>query len=175
MADRKIKIAHLYPEVLNLYGDRGNILCLKKRLEWRGIECEVTEVKLGDNQDLTDYDIFFIGGGQDFEQEVLLNVLRPAAKLHEPVGAVLDAPVAPAAAERGEAVGPGRVALVHWDLPPRLAEELISARGLNLLELFSVDMATTVKIRPRACVIRISSVPTATDQSFRRIQHLRII
>ena len=76
MADRKIKIAHLYPEVLNLYGDRGNILCLKKRLEWRGIECEVTEVKLGDNQDFTDYDIFFIGGGQDFEQEVLLNDLK---------------------------------------------------------------------------------------------------
>ena len=76
MADRKIKIAHLYAEVLNLYGDRGNILCLKKRLEWRGIECEVTEVKLGDNQDFTDYDIFFIGGGQDFEQEVLLNDLK---------------------------------------------------------------------------------------------------
>ncbi len=76
MSDRKLKIAHLYPEVLNLYGDRGNILCLKKRLEWRGIDCEVTEVKLGDNQSLSDFDIFFIGGGQDFEQEVLLNDLR---------------------------------------------------------------------------------------------------
>lgn len=76
MADKKLKIAHLYPEVLNLYGDRGNILCLKKRLEWRGIGCEVAEIKLGDNQSLADYDIFFIGGGQDFEQEVLLNDLK---------------------------------------------------------------------------------------------------
>ena len=76
MSERIIKIAHLYPEVLNLYGDRGNILCLKKRLEWRGIDCSVTEVKLGDNDSLTDYDLFFIGGGQDFEQEVLLNDLK---------------------------------------------------------------------------------------------------
>ena len=48
MADRSIRIAHMFPEVLNLYGDRGNIICLKKRLEWRGIGCDVTEVKLGD-------------------------------------------------------------------------------------------------------------------------------
>ncbi len=71
-----IKIAHLYPEVLNLYGDRGNILCLRKRLEWRGIDCSVTEIKLGDSSSLSDYDLFFIGGGQDFEQEVLLSDLK---------------------------------------------------------------------------------------------------
>ena len=76
MSERKIKIAHMFPEVLNLYGDRGNIICLKKRLEWRGIDCEINEVKLGDQPDLTQYDLFFIGGGQDFEQEVLLNDLK---------------------------------------------------------------------------------------------------
>ena len=76
MSEQSLKICHLYPEVLNLYGDRGNILCLKKRLEWRKINCTVTEVKLGENDSLTDYDIFFIGGGQDFEQEVLLNDLK---------------------------------------------------------------------------------------------------
>lgn len=74
--DRNLKICHLYPEVLNLYGDRGNILCMKRRLEWRGIDCEVDELKLGDNKDLSKYDLFFIGGGQDFEQEVLLNDLK---------------------------------------------------------------------------------------------------
>ncbi|MDO4621801.1 MAG: glutamine amidotransferase [Eubacteriales bacterium] len=73
---RKLKICHLYPEVLNLYGDRGNIRCLQKRLEWRGISCEVKKVGLGDKDPLTDYDLFFIGGGQDFEQEVLLEDLR---------------------------------------------------------------------------------------------------
>ena len=76
MADRSIRIAHMFPEVLNLYGDRGNIICLKKRLEWRGIGCDVTEVKLGDQLSLSDFDLFFIGGGQDFEQEVLLSDLK---------------------------------------------------------------------------------------------------
>ncbi len=72
----ELKICHLYPDVLNLYGDRGNILCLQKRLEWRGIECGVDYVKLGDHNDLTGYDLFFIGGGQDFDQEILLEDLR---------------------------------------------------------------------------------------------------
>ncbi len=72
----KINICHLYPEVLNLYGDRGNILCMQKRLEWRGIDCEVTPLKIGEKADLTKFDLFFIGGGQDFEQEVLLGDLN---------------------------------------------------------------------------------------------------
>ena len=72
----ELKIAHLYPDVLNLYGDRGNIICLKKRLEWRGIGCEVTEIPIGSNIDLKDFDLFFIGGGQDFEQEALLSDLK---------------------------------------------------------------------------------------------------
>lgn len=70
-----INICHLYPDVLNLYGDRGNIICLKKRLEWRGIEATVTEIPIGKCDSLSDYDIFFIGGGQDFEQKVLLGDL----------------------------------------------------------------------------------------------------
>ncbi len=72
----ELKICHLYPEVLNLYGDRGNILCMKRRLETRGISCSVTDVGIGDDPDLTQFDLFFIGGGQDFEQEVLLGDLR---------------------------------------------------------------------------------------------------
>ncbi len=72
---KKITICHLYPDVLNLYGDRGNIIALKKRLEWRGIECEIKEANIGDSIDVDSTDIFFIGGGQDFEQEVLLKDL----------------------------------------------------------------------------------------------------
>lgn len=71
----ELKICHLYPDLLNLYGDRGNILCLKKRLEWRSIGCEITELPLGATADMTQFDLFFIGGGQDFEQEVLLGDL----------------------------------------------------------------------------------------------------
>lgn len=71
-----LKICHLYPDTLNLYGDRGNILCMKKRMEWRGHEAQIYEVNIGENFNPYDYDIFFIGGGQDFEQSVLLNDLK---------------------------------------------------------------------------------------------------
>lgn len=71
----ELKICHLYPDILNLYGDQGNIICMKKRLEWRNIDCSITEVSIGENADFTDFDIFFIGGGQDFEQGILLEDL----------------------------------------------------------------------------------------------------
>lgn len=76
----ELKICHLYPDVLNLYGDRGNILCMRRRLSWRGIDCSVTELPLGVQDDLTGYDLFFIGGGQDFEQTVLLGDLNAGRK-----------------------------------------------------------------------------------------------
>ena len=71
----ELKICHLYPDILNLYGDRGNIICMQKRMEWRGIQTEVTGISVGDKLNVNDYDLFFIGGGQDFEQEVLLKDL----------------------------------------------------------------------------------------------------
>ena len=71
----ELKICHLYPDILNLYGDRGNIICMQKRMEWRGIKAEVTGISVGDALNYDDYDIFFIGGGQDFEQGVLLKDL----------------------------------------------------------------------------------------------------
>ena len=72
----RLKICHLYPDALNLYGDRGNVLCMQKRLSWRGISCETETLKVGEHKDLSGYDLFFMGGGQDFEQEVLLSDLR---------------------------------------------------------------------------------------------------
>ena len=72
----ELKICHLYPDILNLYGDRGNVTCLRKRLEWRGIGCTVEGISIGQKLDASQYDLFFIGGGQDFEQEVLLEDLR---------------------------------------------------------------------------------------------------
>lgn len=71
-----LKICHLYPDVLNLYGDRGNVLCFEKRLEWRGIGCELVERPLGEHSSLADVDLFFIGGGQDLEQKLLLEDLK---------------------------------------------------------------------------------------------------
>ena len=71
-----LRICHLYPDLLNLYGDRGNIICMRRRLEWRGIGAEITEVPAGAKADFTQFDLVFIGGGQDFEQEVLLGDLK---------------------------------------------------------------------------------------------------
>ena len=48
MPKKKIKLAHLYPKLLNIYGDGGNILTLKKRCEWRDIELIIDEVNIGD-------------------------------------------------------------------------------------------------------------------------------
>ena len=72
----ELKICHLYPDVLNLYGDTGNIICMKNRLKWRGIDVSVTDIPIGEMQSFADFDLFFLGGGQDFEQEVLLEDLH---------------------------------------------------------------------------------------------------
>ncbi len=71
----ELNICHLYPDILNLYGDRGNIIAMRRRLESRGIGVTVDECSIGQPIDIDKYDIFFIGGGQDFEQEVLLRDL----------------------------------------------------------------------------------------------------
>ncbi len=72
----ELKICHMYPDVLNLYGDGGNIRCMTQRLAWRGIGSAVTRLPIGETARLSDYDLVFIGGGQDFEQQVLLEDLH---------------------------------------------------------------------------------------------------
>ncbi len=72
----ELRICHLYPDVLNLYGDRGNVICLEQRLRWRGISVETSGVSIGQPFCPENYDLCFIGGGQDFEQEVLLADLK---------------------------------------------------------------------------------------------------
>lgn len=76
MSDMKIKIMHLYPDLLNLYGDRGNIECLKRRLIWRGIDAEVVSHTCDDSGfNLSDVDILFLGGGSDREQKIVCSRL----------------------------------------------------------------------------------------------------
>jgi len=72
----ELKICHLYPDVLNLYGDGGNIRCLTQRLQWRGIGAKVVKMPIGSTESLAGFDLVFIGGGQDFEQQVLLEDLH---------------------------------------------------------------------------------------------------
>lgn len=71
----RITIGHLYPDLLNLYGDRGNITALKKRLEWRNIQAEIQEFELHDEIDFTALDLVFIGGGSDREQRLVCHRL----------------------------------------------------------------------------------------------------
>lgn len=72
-----LKIVHLYPDLLNLYGDKGNIITLSKRLEWRGINFEIDEITIGEhNKKFSDYHLFFIGGGQDSGQEPVAKDLK---------------------------------------------------------------------------------------------------
>ena len=62
----ELKICHLYPDILNLYGDRGNILCMEQRLRWRGVDVVTEGVSIGEMLDASQYDLIFVGGGQDF-------------------------------------------------------------------------------------------------------------
>lgn len=71
-----IRIAHLYPDMLNLYGDRGNIIALTERMKARQIDVHTDAITMGKSFNADDYDILFIGGGQDFEQDVLLDDLK---------------------------------------------------------------------------------------------------
>lgn len=67
----RLRLVHLYGDLMNLYGDRGNIIALQRRCAWRNIELEVTEMTVGDRVDSAASDIFFFGGGQDREQETV--------------------------------------------------------------------------------------------------------
>lgn len=71
----KLKIAHLYPDLLNIYGDMGNVLTIKKRCLWRDIEVDVVKITSGMIINADDYDLFFAGGGQDNQQIIAANEL----------------------------------------------------------------------------------------------------
>lgn len=67
----KIIIGYLYGDLMNIYGDTGNIIALKKRAEWRGIYVEVKNISIGNKLKKGDASIFFFGGGQDQAQELV--------------------------------------------------------------------------------------------------------
>ena len=74
--DRPLRIVHLYPDALNLYGDGGNIASLSKRCAWRGIPCRVDQVLMGSELDLSDADIVLLGGGADRDQLAVCHELQ---------------------------------------------------------------------------------------------------
>lgn len=68
----ELNIYHMYPDILNLYGDIGNVICLKKRCEWRGISANIVNFGMdNETHDFDKGDIFFIGGGSDRGQNIV--------------------------------------------------------------------------------------------------------
>ena len=92
MADR-LRVCALYPDLMNIYADRGNLALLERRCGWRGIGFELAGAGLGDALDPDGYDLFYIGGGQDRDQalcaEDLATVKRDALHAAAARGAVV--------------------------------------------------------------------------------------
>jgi CobQ-like glutamine amidotransferase family enzyme len=89
----KLRVCSLYPELMNIYADRGNMQILRARCEWRGIGFDLAGATLGDGLDPDAHDLFYMGGGQDRDQALCARdmVATKKAALH-------------AAAERGAVV-----------------------------------------------------------------------
>jgi len=67
---RALRVCALYPDLMNIYADRGNLLVLERRCAWRGIPFELSSSGLGEHLDADAHDLFYIGGGQDRDQEL---------------------------------------------------------------------------------------------------------
>lgn len=73
----KLTIGWLYPELMSTYGDRGNIIVLQKRCEWRNLQVEIKRLDVGfDKKELAECDLFLMGGAQDKQQQIVANDLK---------------------------------------------------------------------------------------------------
>ncbi|HBQ27733.1 MAG TPA: glutamine amidotransferase [Syntrophomonas sp.] len=80
----EFKIAHMYPDLMNLYGDRGNLLCLKKRLQWYGHQPHIYEVSIADKLNYHNIDMIYMGGGFDREVKLIYpDLISKTADLQE--------------------------------------------------------------------------------------------
>jgi CobQ-like glutamine amidotransferase family enzyme len=91
--DRTLRVCALYPDLMNIYADRGNLLLLRRRCEWRGLGFELTASGIGDRLPAGGADLYYIGGGQDRDQELcaydLAEVKRDALHDAAAAGAVI--------------------------------------------------------------------------------------
>ena len=70
MPERRLRVCALYPDLMNIYADRGNLLLLQRRCEWRGIGFSVSASGLGEALDSEGADLYYMGGGQDRDQKL---------------------------------------------------------------------------------------------------------
>ena len=80
-----LRIVPLYPELLSIYADRGNVCVLEQRARWRGLPVEVVPLALGESFDPDQADVVLIGGGQDRDQALVAE-----ATLQGQLGSALD-------------------------------------------------------------------------------------
>jgi CobQ-like glutamine amidotransferase family enzyme len=125
-----LRIAHLYADEMNIYGDRGNILTLTKRAEWRGIPVEVRAIGRGPAPDLSDIDLIFWGGGQDRDQELVF--VDAARHKVQPIR---------------EAIDQGAVVLAVCGGYQLLGESYVTAEGKKLPGLGLVDLHTVPGVK----------------------------
>lgn len=121
----QLKVIHLYARFLNIYGDRGNLITLKQRAIWRGIDIDIKALDLGETIDPGWADFYFIGGGQDKQQQTIASdLIRHRQALHQAIenGAVV------------LAVCGGYQLLGHYYRPHK-GEEL---KGISLLDAYTV-------------------------------------
>jgi CobQ-like glutamine amidotransferase family enzyme len=89
----KLRLLSLYPDQMNIYADRGNILFLQQRCKWRGIGFEVTRCGPGEHFDPADFDLLYMGGGQDRDQKAvardLIETKREAMRTAKQAGAAI--------------------------------------------------------------------------------------
>src|SRR3954447_8706709 len=83
-----LRVCALYPELMNIYADRGNMQLLRARCEWRGIGFELAGATLGERVDPDAHDFFYIGGGQDRDQALCAQDMVETKKdaLHDAAG-----------------------------------------------------------------------------------------
>ncbi|WP_031515441.1 type 1 glutamine amidotransferase [Desulfofalx alkaliphila] len=75
-----LTVCHLYPNLLNLYGDRGNVIAFLQRCRWRNIPVRLLEVDIGEELDFSTIDFLFLGGGSDREQKLITEDMHKRRK-----------------------------------------------------------------------------------------------
>jgi lipid II isoglutaminyl synthase (glutamine-hydrolysing) len=88
VADRTLRVCALYPDLMNIYADRGNLTVWERRCAWRGIGFELAGAGIGDELDPDAHDLFYIGGGQDRDQALCARDL--ATVKHDALHAAAD-------------------------------------------------------------------------------------
>jgi CobQ-like glutamine amidotransferase family enzyme len=82
ISSQNLKLIHFFPDHMNIYGDMGNIIALRKRCEWRGIHVEYVAINTTlDFEKIATGDIFFFGGGQDTDQMRVWNIVSSQKEL----------------------------------------------------------------------------------------------